>query len=138
MATTANNIKLYPDADGRVGQIEVNDRQGRRLGALTQGASGFAIRGGPGGARFAAVPLAISPQQAARDQGFVRQLHATQTVGRQIVSQQREFRRANPGLNHRAQQSGASARRTAAERSVATARLAAGTAKPAGTIAAPG
>ena len=46
-ATTANNIKLYPDADGRVGQIEVNDRQGRRLGALTQGASGFAIRGGP-------------------------------------------------------------------------------------------
>jgi hypothetical protein len=95
-ATTASNIKLYPDADGRVGQIEVNDRQGRRLGALTQGASGFAIRGGLGGARFAAVPLAISPQQAARDQGFVRQLHATQTVGRQIVSQQREFRRANP------------------------------------------
>jgi len=99
-ATGANNIKLYPDADGRVGQIEVNDRQGRRLGALTQGASGFAIRGGPGGgvggARFAAVPLAISPQQAVRDQGLVRQLHATQTVGRQIVSQQREFRRANP------------------------------------------
>ena len=90
------SIKLYPDADGRVGQIEVNDRQGRRLGALTQGASGFAIRGGPGGARIAAVPLTISPQQAARDQGFVRQLHATQSVGRQIVSQQREFRRANP------------------------------------------
>jgi hypothetical protein len=95
-AATASNIKLYPDADGRVGQIEVNDRQGRRLGALTQGASGFAIRGGPGGARFAAVPLTISPQQATRDQGFVRQLHATQSVGRQIVSQQREFRRANP------------------------------------------
>ncbi len=100
-ATGANNIKLYPDADGRVGQIEVNDRQGRRLGALTQGASGFAIRGGPGGARFAAVPLAISPQQAARDQGLVRQLHATQTVGRQIVTEQRAFRRANPGLNQR-------------------------------------
>ncbi len=104
-ATTASNIKLYPDADGRVGQIEVNDRQGRRLGALTQGASGFAIRGGPGGgvggARFAAVPLTISPQQAQRDQGFVRQLHATQTVGRQIVSEQRAFRRANPGLNQR-------------------------------------
>jgi hypothetical protein len=96
----ANNIKLYPDADGHVGQIEVNDRQGRRLGALTQGASGFAIRGGPGGARFAAVPLAISPQQAARDQGVVRQLHATQTVGRQIVSQQREFRRTNPQLRN--------------------------------------
>jgi len=97
-ATSANNvnIKLYPDPDGRVGHIEVNDRQGRRLGALTQGASGFAIRGGPGGARFAAVPLAISPQQAARDQGFVRQVHAAQTVGRQIVTEQRAFRRANP------------------------------------------
>src|SRR5262249_38401302 len=95
-ATGDNNIKLYPDADGHVGQIEVNDRQGRRLGALTQGASGLCIRGGPGGGRFAAVPLAISPQQAQRDQGFVRQLHATQSVGRQIVSQQREFRRANP------------------------------------------
>jgi hypothetical protein len=106
-AASANNvnIKLYPDADGRVGQIEVNDRQGRRLGALTQGASGFAIRGGlgggAGGVRFAAVPLAISPQQAARDQGFVRQLHATQTVGRRIVTEQRAFRRANPGLNPR-------------------------------------
>ena len=43
--TAANNIKLYPDADGRVGQIEVNDRQGARLGTLTQGASGF--RSGP-------------------------------------------------------------------------------------------
>jgi FecR protein len=99
-APGASNIKLYPDADGRIGQIDVNDRQGRRLGALTQGASGFAIRGGPagavGGARVAAIPLAISPQQAQRDQGFVRQLHATQSVGRQIVSQQREFRRANP------------------------------------------
>ena len=94
-APGASNIKLYPDADGSVGHIDVNDRQGRRLGALTQGASGFAIRGGPG-ARFAAVPLTISPQQATRDQGFVRQLHATQTVGRQIVTEQRAFRRANP------------------------------------------
>ncbi len=39
-ANTANNvnIKLYPDADGRVGHIDVNDRaSGTRLGALTQG-----------------------------------------------------------------------------------------------------
>jgi hypothetical protein len=95
------NIKLYPDPDGRVGRIEVNDRAGARLGALTQGASGFAIRPGSGGARLAAVPLAISAQQAQRDQGFVRQVHATQSVGRQIVSEQRAFRRANPGLNNR-------------------------------------
>ena len=102
-AANANNvnIKLYPDADGHVGRIEVNDRQGARLGALTAGASGFSIRPGTGGARFAAVPLTISPQQQARDQGFVRQVHATQTVGRQIVTEQRAFRRANPGLNNR-------------------------------------
>jgi hypothetical protein len=74
-ANNPNNvaIKLYPDADGRVGRIEVNDRAGARLGFLTQGASGFTIRPGAGGARFAAVPLAISPQMMARDQGFVRQ-----------------------------------------------------------------
>jgi FecR protein len=92
------NIKLYPDADGRVGRIEVNDRMGTRLGALTQAASGFAIRPGAGG-RFAAAPLVISRQQAARDQGFVRQVHATQSVGRQIVTEQRAIRRANPGRN---------------------------------------
>ena len=93
------NIKLYPDPDGRVGRIEVNGRDGARLGFLTQAASGFAIRPGAGG-RFAAAPLQISPQQAARDQGIVRQVHAAQTVGRQIVTQQRALRRANPPGNN--------------------------------------
>ena len=99
-ANNPNNvaIKLYPDADGRVARIEVNDRAGARLGFLTQGASGFTIRPGAGGARFAAVPLTISPQQIQRDQGFVRQVHSTQNLGRQVVLQQREFRRANPGV----------------------------------------
>lgn len=101
-ASSANNvnIKLYPDADGRVGHIDVNDRtSGARLGALTQAASGFAIRpgaAGPGAMRFAAVPITIQPQQIARDRGFVSQVHAAQTTGRQIVTEQREFRRANP------------------------------------------
>ncbi len=101
-ATNANNvnIKLYPDADGRVGHIDVNDRaSGSRLGSLTQGSSGFAIRpgtAGPGGARFAAVPITIPPQQIARDRGIVSQVHAAQTTGRQIVTEQRDFRRANP------------------------------------------
>jgi FecR protein len=101
---SANNIKLYPDPDGRVGRIEVNDRSGARLGTLTQGASGFAIRPGTGGARVAAVPLTISPQQAQRDQGFVRQVHATQATGRQVVTEQRAFRRANPTPNNRGNQ----------------------------------
>ena len=90
------NIKLYPDADGRVGRIEVNDRAGARLGFLSQGASGFAIRPGTGGARFAAVPITISPQMMQRDQGFVRQVHSMQTVGQRVFAERRDFRRANP------------------------------------------
>ncbi|WP_275199473.1 FecR domain-containing protein [Bradyrhizobium sp. CSA207] len=99
------NIKLYPDADGRVGHIDVDDRtSGTRLGALTQGASGFAIRpgaGGAGGLRFAAVPITIAPQQIARDRSVVSQVHLAQTTGRQIVTEQRDFRRANPGASSR-------------------------------------
>lgn len=99
-ATGPNNvaIKLYPDADGRVGQIEVNGRDGTRLGSLTQGASGFTVSRGAGG-RFSAAPLSISPQQAARDQGIVRQVHAAQSVGRQIVTQKQIQRQQNPGRN---------------------------------------
>ena len=103
--TTNVNIKLYPDADGRVGHIEVNDRtSGTRLGALTQAASGFAIRpgaGGAGGMRFAAVPISIPPQQITRDRGFVSQVHLAQATGRQIVTEQRDFRRANPAASSR-------------------------------------
>ena len=100
-AASANHvaIKLYPDADGKVGRIEVNDRAGARLGFLTQGASGFTIRPGAGG-RFAALPLTISPQQALRDQGYVRQVHAAQSVGRQIVTQRRIQRLQNPARNN--------------------------------------
>jgi hypothetical protein len=98
-AAGAQNIKLYPDPDGRIGHIDVSDRSGTQLGSLTQGASGFSIRPGAGG-RFTAAPLVISPQQALRDQGFVRQVHAAQSVGRQIVTQQRALRRANPPSNN--------------------------------------
>ena len=98
-AAGANNIKLYPDPDGRVGHIDVSDRNGVRLGSLTQGASGFTVRPGAGG-RVTATPLVISPQQAARDQGIVRQVHAAQVVGRQVVTQQRALRQANPNRNN--------------------------------------
>jgi hypothetical protein len=98
----ANNvaIKLYPDPDGTVGRIEINDRAGSRLGFLTQGASGFTIRPTLGGGRFAAVPLVISPQQALRDQGFVRQVHAAQNFGRQIVTQRQIQRAQNPARSN--------------------------------------
>jgi hypothetical protein len=99
-AANPNNvaIKLYPDPDGHVGRIEVNDRAGAQLGFLTQGSSGFTIRRGATG-RFTAAPLAISPQQALRDQGIVRQVHAAQSVGRQIVTQKRIERQQNPSRN---------------------------------------
>jgi hypothetical protein len=44
--------------------------------------------------------LVISPQQALRDQGIVRQVHVAQSVGRQIVSRQRALRQANPNRNN--------------------------------------
>ena len=94
-AGAGHNIKLYPDPDGHVGTIDINDRSGARLGSLTQGSSGFTIRRGAGG-RITAAPLLISPQQAARDQGIVRQAHAAQAVGRQVVREQRAIRQANP------------------------------------------
>src|ERR1700680_3777553 len=100
-AASANNvaIKLYPDPDGRVGRIEVNDRAGARLGFFSQGASGFAIRPGAGG-RFSASPLMISPQQALRDQGIVRQVHAAQSIGRHGVRQQWVLRQAHAHRNN--------------------------------------
>ena len=87
-------IKLYPDADGRVGRIEVFNPQGARLGALTQGSSAFAIRRGLGG-QFAALPFQISPQEAARDRGVVQRLFATHNIGRRMTIQRRQLRGPN-------------------------------------------
>ena len=100
-AANPNNvaIKLYPDPDGRVGHIDINGRDGTRLGSLTQGASGFTIRPGAGG-RFTAAPLMISPQEVLRDQGIVRQVHAAQAVGRQVVTERRIQRQQNPQRNN--------------------------------------
>lgn len=93
-AAAAAEIKLYPDADGHVGQIEVFDRQGNRLGALTQGASAFQIRRGAGG-RMTAVPYRIPQQEAARDRGALQRLNVTHTIGRQMIIQRRQLRSLN-------------------------------------------
>jgi len=84
------SIKLYPDADGRVGRIEVFGRDGTQLGILSRGATGLAIRPGAGG-RFTAAPLQISREEAERDRSFVRQTFAARTVGRQINQQRPTF-----------------------------------------------
>jgi len=86
-----SKIKLYPDADGRVGRIEVFTPQGGQLGTLTQASSAFAIRRGLGG-RFAAIPFQIPPQEAARDRNVVRRLFASHNIGRQMMIQRQQLR----------------------------------------------
>ena len=93
-AAGAPTIKLYPDTDGHVGQIEVFDRQGGRLGTLTQGASAFSIRPGAGG-RLTAVPYQIPPQEALRDRGVLQRLNVSHTIGRQMAIQRRQLRAPN-------------------------------------------
>jgi hypothetical protein len=78
-------IKLYPDTDGHVGQIDVFNPRGERLGALTQGGSAFAIQRGPGGS-FRAVPFQIPPQEAARDRGVLQRLFVSHAVGRRMTN----------------------------------------------------
>jgi hypothetical protein len=89
-------IKLYADADGYVGQIEVFNPQGGRLGNLTQGATAFAFRPGAGG-RLEAVPYQIPPQEAARDRGVLRRLFAAHNIGRRktIERQRRTHQQRN-------------------------------------------
>jgi FecR protein len=97
--TAAHTVKLYPDADGHVGRIDVFNRQGASLGALTQGASAFALRLGPGG-RVAAVPYQIPAAEAARDRGTLQRLTLTHTIGRQMLIQRQRSRapgRQGPG-----------------------------------------
>ncbi|MGA2891644.1 MAG: FecR domain-containing protein [Xanthobacteraceae bacterium] len=93
-AAAAPTIKLYPDTDGHVGQIEVFDRQGGRLGTLTQGASAFSLRVGAGG-RLAAVPYRIPPQELARDRGVLQRLSASHAIGRQMTNRRQQLRGGN-------------------------------------------
>jgi FecR protein len=112
-------IKLYADANGHVGQIEVFNRQGGRLGALTQSASAFTLTREPGGG-VRAVPFQIPPGEAARDRGVLQRLRATHTIGRRMTTERLRTRGPNrqgpnqrtPGhqqqpLNHNQHQGGA-------------------------------
>jgi hypothetical protein len=90
-AAVAPTVKLYPDSDGHVGRIEVFNRQGASLGTLTQGASAFALRLGPGG-RIAAVPYRIPATEAARDRGALQRLSLSHTLGRQMLIQRQRSR----------------------------------------------
>jgi hypothetical protein len=82
--TEEPRVKLYPDTDGHVGQIDVFNLQGGRLGTLNQGATAFALRAGAGG-RLEAVPFAIPPQEAARDRGVLQRLFTAHNIGRRMT-----------------------------------------------------
>ena len=66
---------------------------------LTQGASAFAIRPGPGG-RSEAVPFQIPPQEAARDRGVLQRLFVSHRIGRQMTIQRRGSRGGQRGPNN--------------------------------------
>jgi hypothetical protein len=93
-AVSQSIIKLYPDADGRVGRIELFGRDGRSLGVLSRAVTGFAVRAAPGGG-FAAVAVPISASESDRDFAFVRQAYAAQRVGRQLNLQRQNLQRQN-------------------------------------------
>ena len=94
-------IKLYADANGHVGQIEVFNRQGGRLGTLTQSASAFTLTREPGGG-LRAVPFQIPPGEAARDRGVLQRLRATHTIGQRMTRERMRTRGLNrPGPNQR-------------------------------------
>ena len=93
-AAAQSIIKLYPDADGRVGRIELFGRDGRSLGVLTRAVTGFAVRAAPGGG-FLAVAVPISAQESDRDFALVRQAYAAQRLGRQFNLQRQNLQRQN-------------------------------------------
>jgi hypothetical protein len=89
-------IKLYADANGHVGQIEVFNRQGGRLGTLTQSASAFTLAREPGGG-VRAVPFQIPPGEAARDRGVLQRLRASHAVGQRMTTERLRTRGQNRG-----------------------------------------
>jgi hypothetical protein len=93
-AAAQSTIKLYPDADGRVGRIELFGRDGRSLGVLTRAVTGFTVRAASGGG-FAAVAVLISASESDRDFALVRQAYAAQRIGRQLNLQRRDPQRQN-------------------------------------------
>jgi len=102
-------VKLYQDADGHLGRIEVFNAQGERLGILTQSASAFLLQPGAGG-RLAAVPFQIPAEEAARDRGLLQRLFVSQNIGRRLTSERLRSRRRNRRSGHQERQHGGNSR----------------------------
>ena len=112
------SIKLYPDADGRVGRIEVFGRDGAQLGILSRGATGFAMRPGAGG-RFTRGAVADFGA-ASRARPLVR---APDVCG---ADRRPPDQSAAPHVPAAAQSAAAQSTQSAAARPVARTRAAAG------------
>lgn len=80
-------VKLYQDAGGTVGRIEMFGRDGARVAELTRAESGFSLQFV--GQRLTAAPIAISPAQLQRDRALVRNVVTHQNLGRQLNEQRR-------------------------------------------------
>jgi hypothetical protein len=93
-ATAEPKIKLYADANGHVGQIDVFDRQGGRLGTLNRSASAFAISRTPGGG-VRALPFQIPPGEAARDRGVLQRLRTSHAIGERMTTERLRTRGPN-------------------------------------------
>jgi hypothetical protein len=87
-------IKLYADADGHVGRIEVFDLQGSSLGTLSRGASAFTIRTDASG-RLTAVPYQIPREEIIRDRGVLQRLVSTHNIGRGLLIQRQQLQHNN-------------------------------------------
>jgi len=61
---------------------------------LTQGASAFVIRSGPGGS-LRAEPFQIRPQEASRDRGVLQRLNVSHDIGRRMTKER--LRTRGPG-----------------------------------------
>ncbi|NWG22922.1 MAG: FecR domain-containing protein [Pseudorhodoplanes sp.] len=93
------NIKLYPDANGNVGRVEVFAPNGTLLGTLTQSATGFTIR--PAGPLQAIAEQAqINPAEAARDLAILQSLFNSSNIGQQLLQQQQQ-QQQTPNPNDR-------------------------------------
>jgi hypothetical protein len=103
--TEEPRVKLYPDSNGHVGQIEVFNLQGGQLGTLNQGSTAFALRAGAGG-RVQAVVFQIPPQEAARDRGVLQRLFAAHNIGRRMTRERMRARGFNRQRSNRNQHGG--------------------------------
>ena len=90
-----SNVKLYQDADGRVGRIEIFSTNGNRVGELTQAATGYALQ--VVGQQLVATALTITAEQLLRDRNIVQRVFNFRNIGRDLNIRRLNLRDLAPG-----------------------------------------